>query len=100
MSKQGTDYAFVLFPELNDLLDPEEFGQPRKTVRAILEENGLKYCDPYAKFRTAGDPASLFLPHDDVHYTAAGHALLCSALLDCLADNELPAVQATNVRAH
>ena len=92
MSKQGAVYAFVLFPELNDLLDPEEFGQPRKAARAILEDKGLKYCDPYEKFRAAGDPASLFLPHDDVHYTAAGHALLCSALIDCITDNRIPMV--------
>jgi hypothetical protein len=94
MSKRGAAYAFVLFPELNDLLNPDEFGQPRKTVRAILENKGLKYCDPYEKFRAAGDLASLFLPHDDVHYTTVGHALLCSAIIDCIADNRIPMASA------
>jgi lysophospholipase L1-like esterase len=96
--KQGVTYAFVLFPELNDLLHPDEFGQPRNTVRSILDANHLKYCDPYDKFSAAPDPASLFLPHDDVHYTAAGHALLCSAIIDCVAEKQLPSASAASGR--
>jgi len=98
-SKQGAAYAFVLFPELNDLLHPEEFGQPRKTVRSILDASHLQYCDPYDTFRAAPDPAALFLPHDDVHYTAAGHALLCSAILDCIVDRRLPQASAAGAPA-
>jgi hypothetical protein len=96
MSKRETKYAFVLFPELNDVLDPQDFGQPRQTVRTILEDNDLQYCDPYDVFRAAADPASLFLPHDDVHYTAAGHALLCSALSECIANNRIPPATAAS----
>lgn len=90
MSRRGIAYGFVIFPELNDLLNPGEFAQPRHTVRAILDDKNLEYCDPYDDFRAAGDPASLFLQHDGVHYNASGQTLLCSAIINCIENGRIP----------
>jgi lysophospholipase L1-like esterase len=76
--------AFVLFPELNDLLDPETFSAPRKTILGLLADRGRPVCDPYDAFRNHPDPTSLFLPHDGVHYNAEGHQLVCEELRRCV----------------
>lgn len=81
--------AIVLFPELNDLRDPETFDGPRQQVRAMLDARDLPYCDPYADFADATELDALFLARDSVHYTAAGHRLLCQAIARCLTSGAL-----------
>lgn len=83
--------GFVLFPELNDLLRPDEFSAPRQTVLRLLQEQDLRVCDPYADFARHPNPEQLFLAHDSVHYNADGHRLLCSAVQQCLDDWGFPA---------
>ena len=86
MNKDQMPFGFVVFPELNDVLHPEVFSGPRRTVLALLRERNLKVCDPYEDFARQPDPQRLFLAHDDVHYNAAGHRLMCSAVRRCLND--------------
>lgn len=91
--------GFVLFPELNGLRDPHAFDAPRQQVRAMLDARGLEYCDPYDLFARQPDLDSLFLVRDSVHYTPAGHQLLCRAIEGCLqtgALSELAAVRAAS----
>jgi lysophospholipase L1-like esterase len=78
--------GFVLFPELNDLLHPDDFSGPRRTLLRLLRERDLKVCDPYDDFARQPDPRQLFLAHDGVHYNPAGHGLMCAALQRCLDD--------------
>ncbi|MBK5970229.1 MULTISPECIES: SGNH/GDSL hydrolase family protein [Thiorhodovibrio] len=87
--EQSLPLAFVLFPELNDLRDPETFDSPRQQVRDILDARGLPYCDPYDDFAQAAQLDALFLAHDSVHYTPAGHQLLCQAIERCLTSGAL-----------
>jgi hypothetical protein len=94
VAQRGLPLGFVLFPELNNLRDPETFDGPRQQVRAMLEERGLHYCDPYDDFAHQPDLDSLFLVRDSVHYTAAGHQVLCKAIEHCLDSGELPAIAA------
>lgn len=82
----GLPLAFVLFPERNDLERPDLFGEPRHLVRGLLEQRQLAYCDPYDLFARQTDFDALFLVRDSVHYTAAGHALICEAIAQCIAD--------------
>lgn len=81
--------AFVIFPELNALVDPERFDGPRQQVRAILDARDLRYCDPYEDFARYPDPNALFLMRDSVHYTPTGHQLLCGAIERCMASGPL-----------
>lgn len=76
--------GFVLFPELNDVLDPDSFSAPRRTMLELLAARGLAVCDPYAAFAAHPEPTSLFLPHDSVHYSPAGHRLVCGVVQRCL----------------
>ncbi len=76
--------GFVLFPELNDLLDPASFAGPRRTLLDLLEAHDLPVCDPYADFARQPEPSGLFLVHDSVHYSPAGHRLMCAAVRRCL----------------
>ncbi len=76
--------GFILFPELNELRNPDEFGAPRLLMRDLLERRGLQYCDPYDDFARQSDLDALFLVRDDVHYSPQGHQLLCHALDRCL----------------
>lgn len=76
--------AFILFPELNELRDPAEFGGPRQLVRGLLETRGLGYCDPYDDFAAQTDIDSLFLARDDIHYSPKGHQLVCKAVERCV----------------
>jgi hypothetical protein len=84
VSQRGLPLGFVLFPELNDLRDPQVFDGPRQQVRAMLEARDLDYCDPYDDFASQSDLESLFLVRDSVHYTPRGHQLLCEAIERCL----------------
>lgn len=84
MDSKGIPYAFILFPELNDIKEPAKYAAPRKSVLKELENRNLQYCDPYDEFAKAQDPDSLFLQRDSVHFNPAGHALLCNAILGCI----------------
>jgi hypothetical protein len=82
----GLPLGFVLFPELNDVLDPGRFSAPRRTMLDLLAARDLAVCDPYADFAGHPEPASLFLAHDSVHYNRAGHRLVCDVVQRCLRD--------------
>jgi hypothetical protein len=80
----GIPYGFILFPELNDLKDPDEFGSARFIVKGVMERQRLNYCDPYETFAAAEDLETLFLQRDSVHYSPRGQERLCRALERCL----------------
>ncbi|WP_200331865.1 SGNH/GDSL hydrolase family protein [Thiocystis violacea] len=85
---KGANIPFdvILFPELNELRTPSEFGEPRMLVRDLLDGRGLRYCDPYDDFARQSDLDALFLARDDIHYSAKGHQILCQSLSRCLDD--------------
>jgi len=85
-------FGFILFPELNELRNPTEFGGPRKLIRELLDRRGLQYCDPYDDFARQGDLESLFLVRDDIHYSVKGHRLLCEAIDRCIANAGLAGI--------
>ncbi len=82
----GLPFGFVLFPELNDVLDPDLFSGARFTMLELMAARDLAVCDPYADFAEHPDPTELFLPNDSVHYSPDGHALVCGAVRRCLHD--------------
>jgi lysophospholipase L1-like esterase len=84
LERQRVEALYLPLPELNDVLHPGRFGSPRLTVVRLLRELNLPVCDPYPRFAAAADPASLFLPGDSVHFTAAGHRLAAEELASCL----------------
>ncbi len=84
VAQRGLPLGFVLFPELNNLRDPETFDGPRQQVRAMLEARDLDYCDPFDDFARQPDLGALFLVRDSVHYTPRGHQVLCEAIERCL----------------
>lgn len=84
VADQSLPLGFVIFPELNALRDPEAFDGPRQQVRALLNERGLPYCDPYDDFARQSDLDALFLVRDSVHYTPLGHQILCEAVERCI----------------
>jgi lysophospholipase L1-like esterase len=75
---------YLLFPELNDVTQPEAYGYARRTVLAMLADLKLPVCDPYPAFAKAPDPKALFLVNDSVHFTPAGHRVIADALAACL----------------
>jgi len=77
-------FGFILFPELNDLQHPDEFGEPRHIVRGLLDQRGLQYCDPYDDFARHSNLPSLFLARDSIHYSRKGHQVLCGAIEHCI----------------
>ena len=79
-------FGFVLFPELNDVTDPDGFSGPRRTALKLLQAHGVKVCDLYTAFATQPDPTQLFLAYDSVHYSPHGHQLVCETVRRCLAD--------------
>jgi lysophospholipase L1-like esterase len=83
MVKMGIPFVFLVFPELNDLREPDEFGFPRKALITMLKELKIPYCDPYGLFASHDDPESLYLSYDSVHFTPEGHALIRDALMEC-----------------
>jgi len=84
MDTADIPYAFILFPELNDIKEPDKYAAPRQTVLKELDNRNLPYCDPYNEFAKAEAPDSLFLQRDSIHLNPAGHTLLCSAILRCM----------------
>ncbi|MFD2110764.1 SGNH/GDSL hydrolase family protein [Thiorhodococcus fuscus] len=84
-----TPFGFILFPELNALRNPAEFGAPRRLVRELLDQRGLHYCDPYDDFARQSDLGALFLARDDIHYSPKGHQILCRSVERCLDRLEL-----------
>jgi len=82
-------FGFILFPELNDLRNPSEFGAPRRLVRELLDQRDLRYCDPYDDFARQSDLDALFLARDGIHYSPKGHQVLCRSLDHCLDSLEL-----------
>ena len=84
MERSGIPYAFVVFPELNELQRQEAFGTARTTLERILNERGLAQCDLRETFAAKSDLESLFLDRDSVHYSVKGHRLLCGVLEQCL----------------
>jgi hypothetical protein len=82
----GQPLGLVLFPELNDLRDPDAFSAPRRVLLSLISERNLRVCDPYAAFAAEPNPERLFLPHDGVHYNVHGHRLMCEFLRGCLED--------------
>ena len=83
MSRQGVQVVFYLFPERNDLMRPGEYSLPRESIRNMLDELDLGYCDPYDDFAAMSDIESLFLDNDSVHFTPAGHSMVKDSLLAC-----------------
>ncbi|HEX7928740.1 MAG TPA: SGNH/GDSL hydrolase family protein, partial [bacterium] len=77
---------YLVFPELNDVVRPADFGFARQTILAMLAEQKVPVCDPYPAFTKAPDPRALFLVNDSVHYTPAGHRVVADALAACLAN--------------
>jgi len=90
MSRQGIPFVFLLFPEKNDLSDPQEYDLPRQSAREMLDGLGIAYCDAYGAFSGMPDINSLFLPNDSVHFTPAGHAVVKDAILACSDAGILP----------
>ncbi|MEA3642690.1 MAG: SGNH/GDSL hydrolase family protein [Lamprobacter sp.] len=84
LDQRSLPLGILLFPELNALRDPETFDGPRQQVRAMLDERGLNYCDPYDDFARQPDLDALFLQRDSVHFTPRGHQLICDAFARCL----------------
>jgi lysophospholipase L1-like esterase len=89
LASAGVPFAVVIFPELNDVLQPETFSYPRETIVHMLEERRIAYCDPYPAFRAHAAARDLFLTSESVHYTPSGHALLADALLECVRSGRL-----------
>lgn len=85
MEDAGVPYGFVVLPELNTLTRPGEFSSPRRILTGLLRERGLPFCDGHDGFPSGPEAHALFLPHDGVHYTPAGHRALCAAVLECVA---------------
>ncbi len=89
--------GFILFPELNELHQPAEFGAPRLLIRAMLDQRGLQYCDPYDDFAHQGDLDALFLARDGIHYSPKGHQVLCKAVARCI---DGPALKMVSEKDH
>jgi hypothetical protein len=87
-------FGFILFPELNDLQHPNEFGEPRQILRGLLDQRGLQYCDPYDDFARQSDIPSLFLARDSIHYSPKGHQVLCGAVARCIDAMDLGGIAA------
>lgn len=83
MDASGTPYAFILFPELNDIKEPSKYDSPRKLVLRELQARNLQYCDPYDAFANEENPDRFFLQRDSVHFNPEGNTLLCNAILRC-----------------
>ena len=101
LDRAGIPFGFVVFPELNDLKHPDEFGGPRKTVLGLLKQRNSQYCDPYDAFEAdaiANKRAveSLFLDRDSIHYSPAGHQVLCAAIERCIDETDLAGLATTH----
>jgi lysophospholipase L1-like esterase len=83
MERRDIPFVFLLFPEFNDLRQPEEFSFPRESITGLLDELAIGYCSAYDAFAAHERIDSLFLPQDSVHYTPAGHRVIRDVLLDC-----------------
>lgn len=68
---QNLPFIFILFPEKNEVIDPETFGYARKTLTTLLKQQEIAYCDIYPRFVEKENIEELYLPHDSVHFTAA-----------------------------
>ena len=95
MSRQGIPFAFLIFPERNDLLNPGEYSLPRESIKNMLKELDLGYCDAYDVFAAMPDINSLYLPNDSVHFTPMGHSVIKDVLLACSEDDTIPFFPAT-----
>jgi lysophospholipase L1-like esterase len=75
---------FVIWPTLFEL----QGGQLGSTSRARvfmaqwLTDQGLDYLDPYSRFDSVGDPESLFLPADPLHFSPGGHRIAGDAIAE------------------
>jgi len=83
VSRQGIPFVFLLFPEKNDLLHPGEYSLPRESTINLLVELHMDYCDAYGSFAAVPDIDSLYLVHDSVHFSQAGHSVIRDVILDC-----------------
>jgi len=83
MSRQGISFVFLLFPEKNDLLHPEEYSLPRESIIGLLDDLQINYCDAYDTFASMPDIGSLYLVNDSVHFTPAGHLLIKDVVVAC-----------------
>ncbi len=85
MAKRNIPYAFLIFPEMNDLQSPGRFNYPRDQITSFLRDRQIPFCDAYPVFSEfAGDLGDLFLPHDSVHFTPRGHELVSGVVAECL----------------
>ncbi|MDF1526218.1 MAG: hypothetical protein RRA15_02195 [bacterium] len=82
----------MIFPERNDLRDPEEFSLPRRSLLRILGDLEIAYCDPYDAFAAREDMEELFLARDSVHFTLEGHEVVRDALLACSEKGVVPLI--------
>ncbi|MGB5735751.1 MAG: GDSL-type esterase/lipase family protein [Thiohalocapsa sp.] len=89
LEKANIPFGFIVFPELNDLQSPVDFGAPRQLVRKLLDQRGLRYCDPYDEFARQGAVESLFLDRDSIHYSPKGHQILCAVVERCIDEMDL-----------
>ncbi len=84
LAQRRLPVVFLVFPELNDVEHPDQFGLARKTILGLLAELRLPACDPFPIFARAPNPSALFLANDSVHFSPAGHQILANTLAACL----------------
>ena len=90
MRSQGRPFAFLVFPELNEILAPEAFGAPRARILALSRELGITSCDAFPAFAAASTPEDLFLYGDSIHFSREGHELLRDVVTQCVKDGSIP----------
>ncbi len=84
VQEQGARLLYVLLPDVNDF-DPESWYVKEKSrlpqLRAALIRGGYDWVDIYEPLSTAAtEVATLFLPEDSAHLSAAGMRLLATTL--------------------
>lgn len=84
LAERRLPVLYLVFPELNDVEHPGQFGLARTTILGLLAEMHIPACDPYPAFAKAPNPAALFLASDSVHFTPAGHRIVADTLAACL----------------
>lgn len=85
LERQRRKLLVVILPVKYEILDTQNFGEPRRMLIGLLDELGIDFLDLHDEFAALENLDEYFLPADAVHMTHKGNALVADALSEALA---------------
>ena len=85
--EKGIRFSIIIFPEMNQLIDPKKYSASRDSLLRFLNDLDIDHLDLYDTFGKKEDFSKYYLKGDSVHFTVEGHRIIAEELKKFLVEN-------------